>query len=362
MLQNRFRLSKTVCVLFLFCGGIIFFSCHESKHPKKTNSAEEEESPGAGAFLHYPDGFDTIRFPSDNHLTFARIELGKKIFFDTQFSSDKKISCASCHKPGFAFADTVAIHKGAHDSTNFRNTPSLVNIGFHPYFDYDGGVPTLELQVLVPFDGEDEMHSNLLIAAQYMNNDPGYVKLAKKAYNRKPDPYVIVRALAAYQRSLVSAGSRYDLYKKTGKGFTDEEKSGMALFFSSKTNCSKCHSGALFTNFAFENIGIPNTTKDTGRTRLTLKPEDYGKFKTPSLRNVSLTAPYMHDGSLKTLEDVIDFYAMGGISQRNKSALIKKFNLSAAEKKSLVAFLKTLEDTLPRLAAIRGAHAAGNGK
>ncbi|HLP12691.1 MAG TPA: cytochrome c peroxidase [Flavobacteriales bacterium] len=330
--------------LFFFITALVLlvFSCSENK----TGAKQEIRKPDQSYALHYPNGFDSIRFPADNRLTQARVDLGRKIFFDTQFSPDKKISCGTCHKPEFFFADTVATHKGAHDSTNTRNTPSLINIGFHPYFDYDGGVPTLELQVLVPFDGETEMHSNLLTAAELMLKDKAYVKLAKLAYNRKPDPFVIVRALSSYQRSLVQAASRYDLYKKTGKGFTAEEKAGLDLFNSQKTNCTKCHSGPLLTNFAFENIGVPNTSRDTGRARVTLNPLDVGKFKTPSLRNVAATAPYMHDGSIKTLEAVIDFYNKGGTTKRNKSKWIKPLGLNKTEKKALVLFLKTLTDTV----------------
>ncbi|HYG52784.1 MAG TPA: cytochrome c peroxidase [Flavobacteriales bacterium] len=328
---------------FVFTGfiALLVFACNEKKTGNKITRPVTDEP----VKLVYPDGFDTIHFPADNRLTRARIELGRKIFFDTQFSADKKIACSTCHMPANAFADNEVTHKGAHDSINRRNTPSLINIGLHPYYDYDGGVPTLELQVLVPFDGETEMHSNLLTAAELMLKDSTYVALSKKAYKRKPDPFVIVRALASYQRWLISNGSRYDLYKKTGKGFTAEEKAGMDLFNSAKTNCTKCHSGPLFSNFAFENIGLRNTSRDTGRIRVTLNPGDVGKFKTSPLRNVALTAPYMHDGSIKTLEDVIEFYNRGGDVSRNKSEWIKPLGLTKKEKKSLVAFLKTLTDT-----------------
>jgi cytochrome c peroxidase len=328
--------------VFILCLLLLVVECSEKK-AHHGNQTREKDNP---VTLIYPEGFDSMRFPADNRLTEARIALGKKLFFDQQFSPDKKIACSSCHKPQFAFADTVATHRGAHDSTNRRNTPSLINIGFHPYYDYDGGVPSLELQVMVPFDGETEMHSNLLTAAALMLKDREYVSLAKKAYDRKPDPFVIVRALACYQRTLVSAGSRYDLYMKTGKGFTAEQKHGLALFNSEKTNCTKCHSGPLFTNFAFENIGVSNHTRDTGRARVTINPLDVGKFKTPSLRNVALTPPYMHDGSIKTLEMVVDFYNHGGDATRNKSKWVKPLLLDRGDRKALVEFLKTLSDAL----------------
>jgi len=304
-------------------------------------------SPSEDYSIAYPFGFDSIPFPKDNALTKSRVELGRRIFFDPSFSADGKISCGTCHKPELAFADTVAINRGAHDSSNFRNSPSLINIAYHPYLDMDGGVPSLELQVLVPFDGPTEMNSNHLKAAEIMNKNKDYVELSLKAYNRKPDPFVIVRALGAFQRALISSGSRYDLYMQSGrkKGLNQLEIQGMNLFFSDKTNCSSCHEGVLFTNFKFENIGLPNTTRDTGRARVTLNPLDVGKFKTPSLRNVAKTKPYMHDGSLKTLEEVIEFYDKGGVTTRNKSEKIRPLHLSKKEKTALVAFLKSLSDT-----------------
>lgn len=342
MWQSHSHLNKLLLAFFFIS---VYCAC---TNPSKKLKRNEQPVKNNVYALQYPFGFDTIQLPKDNQLTKERIALGKKIFFDTQFSADKKISCGSCHKPQFAFADTIATHKGAHDSTNHRNSPGLINIGFHPYFDYDGGVPTIELQVLVPFDGQTEMNSNLLLAAEMMNKDREYVKLSKAAYNRKPDPFVIVRALASYQRSLVSTGSRYDLFKKSGgkKGLTKEEIEGMNLFFSSRTNCSKCHNGPLFTNFAFENIGLPNNSNDSGRIRVTMNPNDWGKFKTPGLRNISKTYPYMHDGSIRTLEQVIDFYNKGGTRNRNKSIWIKPIGLSQREKTAIVHFLKTLNDTL----------------
>jgi cytochrome c peroxidase len=289
-----------------------------------------------------------MKFPLDNQLTDSRITLGKKIFFDANFSSDKKISCSSCHKPQFAFADTLPTNKGSHDSINFRNVPSLINIGYHPYLNLDGGVPSIEMQVFVPMESATEMNTNLLKAAAYMKTIPEYVNLSIKAYKRQPDAYVIIRALAAYQRSLISKGSRYDLFKATKgkKGLTAIEIKGMNLFYSSKTMCSTCHSGFLFTNFMFEDIGLPNHTKDTGRARVTIKQTDIGKFKTPSLRNVSLTKPYMHDGSIKTLDEVLHYFNNGGGHSRNKSKSIKSLHLSNEEIYALKAFLLSLTDTL----------------
>ncbi len=259
MYPNPLRLNNRYFLL-LFCTCCIFiYSCSDTDVEKTAGADSRIE-------LSYPFGFDTMRFPDDNRLTAARIELGKKIFFDPQFSADKKISCSSCHKPEFAFADTIKTHKGSHDSTNNRNSPSLINIGYHPYFDYDGGVPTLELQVLVPFDGENEMHGNLLTAAKQMQKDKKYVALVKEAYKRQPDPYVNTRALAAYQRTLISTGSnmiclKYGRQKRIEFG----RKKGMELFFFTKTNVQNVKIGPLVTKFrVWKNSDYPTTVNERG--------------------------------------------------------------------------------------------------
>lgn len=329
MLPTRLLFYSVVLIVISFT----FFECRNNDN---------------NSLINYPFGFDSIQFPNDNQTTKDRIALGKKIFFDANFSADKKISCASCHKPEFAFTDTLPTSKGSHDSVNFRNAPSLINIGYHPYLNLDGGVPSIEMQVFVPMENPTEMNTNLLRASEYMNTIPEYVELAEKAYQRLPDAYVIIRALAAYQRSLISTGSRFDLFKasKGKKGLTVQEIKGMNLFYSEKTNCSTCHSGFLFTNFKFANIGLPNNTNDTGRARVTIKPGDVGKFKTPSLRNVAITRPYMHDGSMKTLDEVLEYFNQGGHKSKNKNSQIKPLNLSKEELSALKAFLFSLSDTL----------------
>ncbi|MBL7775674.1 MAG: cytochrome-c peroxidase [Saprospiraceae bacterium] len=296
--------------------------------------------------LAVPAGFPAPVFPSGNELTSARWALGKRLFYDPILSGDSTVSCASCHHLAKAFSDTVAFSPGVGGLPGTRNAPTLANIGYHPYFTREGGVPTLEMQILVPIQEHNEFDFNIVLIAERLLRDTAYVRMSRDAYDRDPDPFVITRSIACFERTFLSGQSRYDRYFFQGKtsALTAAEKRGMDLFFSEKTNCSQCHSGFNFTNYAFENNGLYADYPDPGRFRLTELEGDRARFKVATLRNVALTAPYMHDGSLQTLEAVIEHYNSGGQPHPNKSSLVRPLGLSAGEKADLVAFLRSLTD------------------
>jgi cytochrome c peroxidase len=293
-----------------------------------------------------PNGFPAIETPEGNEFTAARWELGKKLFYDQIMSVDSSISCASCHQPSLAFSDNVSMSLGVEQRLGTRNSPSLANVAYHPYFTREGGVPTLEMQILVPIQEHNEFDFNILLIAERLERNAEYVAMAAEAYNRTPDAFVITRALANFERTLISGYSPYDQYKNYNKtnALTAAEIRGMNLFFSNKTKCSTCHGGFNFTNYAFENNGLYEVYPDVGRFRLTNNPADSALFKVSSLRNIELTAPYMHDGSLFTLEEVVNHYQTGGKNHRRKSNLIQPLNLTETEKQDLVSFLKSLTD------------------
>jgi len=293
-----------------------------------------------------PAGFPKIEFPDDNQFTIDRWKLGKRLFFEKALSLNNTVSCSSCHKPELAFSDNVALSLGDSGKVGRSNAPTLSNVAYHPYFTRAGGVPTLEMQILVPIQEHDEFNTNIVDIAERLKQIPAYVEDAQKCYNREMDPFVITRAIATFERSLISGNSRYDAYVQKGEfdALNKQEKRGLELFLSEKTNCSKCHTGFDFTNYAFENNGLYSDYSDLGRFRVTGLEADRAKFKVPSLRNVELTAPYMHDGSKPTLELVVDHYNIGGASHPNKSQFIKALGLSQEEKDDLVAFLKSLTD------------------
>ena len=293
-----------------------------------------------------PEGFPAIEYPSDNGFTLSRWRLGKKLFYDNRLSIDSTVSCASCHKSNLAFSDNVAKTSGVFGRPGSRNAPSLTNVAYQPYYTREGGIGSLEAQVLVPIQEHNEFGFNIVDITKRLASDSVYQNMSRKAYNRNLDYFVLVRAIANFERTIISGNSAYDQFKYSGvqSAITGFERKGMELFYSDKTHCSSCHSGFNFTNYAFENNGLYQTYSDVGRKRLTGEASDLGKFKVPTLRNIAITAPYMHDGSLQTLEDVVEHYNGGGTLHPNKSDLIHALNLTYIEKQQLIAFLHTLTD------------------
>lgn len=292
-------------------------------------------------------GAPALPVPLENPLTVAGVRLGKALFFEKRLSNPAIVSCGDCHLPGKAFADTLPFSIGSNGSLGFRNSPTLGNVAYQQRLFMDGGVPTLEYQVLAPIHDFREMDSDINAVAVLLRNEEPYATLSQLAYGRQLDAYVITRAIASYERTLVSGWSRADryIYANEAGALTAQEISGMGIFNSTVTNCSTCHSGYDLTDRDYHNIGLTlDHSADEGRARITLRQQDIGRFKTPTLRNIALTAPYMHDGSLPTLEAVIDHFATGGLAQPNLSPHMQSFTLSAQEKADLVAFLNSLTD------------------
>ncbi|MEZ4938779.1 MAG: cytochrome c peroxidase [Crocinitomicaceae bacterium] len=292
-----------------------------------------------------PKGFPKPIVPEHNEITPERVALGKRLFFDNVMSRKKNLSCSSCHKPELAFTDGQVRSIGNGGDTLLRNSPSLVNIAYHQKgLMLDGGVASLEQQILVPIQEHSEFDFNLLLIAERLKQDSLYIKQSKSAYGRIPDPYVITRAIACYERTLIFGDSKYDRYLNgDSSAMNQSELRGMALFFD-ELDCHGCHSGFNFTNYEILNNGLfmDSYPLDSGRMRITLKETDRDKFKVPSLRNVEITAPYMHNGMFTTLDQVIDHYASGGKSHKNKDHRIQPFIISYDDKKDLIAFLKSL--------------------
>lgn len=282
----------------------------------------------------------------DSFPTEAKIKLGKKLFYDPVLSIDSTISCSSCHKQEYAFADNVALSNGVFQRSGTRNSPSIANVVYQKRLLREGGIPTLEMQILVPIQEHNEFDNNIVSISEKLNNNEVYKSMAHEAFGRDVDPFVITRAIAAFERVLISGESTYDKYITTkNEGYLSKEAiEGIKLFNSNKTNCSSCHSGILFTNQEYENNGLYEYYNDIGKERLTNMDSDNGRFKIPSLRNIEITSPYMHDGSIKTLEEVIEHYNNGGSNHRNKNSMVKPLNLTEIEKKQLKAFLIALTD------------------
>lgn len=290
---------------------------------------------------HFPD----FEVPEDNQFTAERIELGKRLFYEKRLSVDSSLSCESCHFQQLAFTDGKSIAIGVHGNVGMRNSPALINLIYDEFFFRDGGVTRLETQAMSPINNKDEMGFDIHVAAERIAQDEEYQRLSQVAYGQEMSAFVVTRALSAFQRTLISGDSKFDSYFYNGENllFSESEKKGEAIFFG-KGNCFNCHNGFNFTNFGFENNGLYINYLDKGRSRITLLAEDEGKFKVPTLRNVEKTAPYMHDGSLPTLEAVVEHYNNGGKNHVNQSKFVKPLNLTEQEKVNLVNFLRTLTD------------------
>jgi cytochrome c peroxidase len=278
--------------------------------------------------------------------------LGKQLFFDPILSSDSSVSCGSCHKPEFYFADTLDFSRGVGNGRTNRNTPSVLNMASREILFWDGRANSLEHQSLFPIRDANEMNLPIPEAVSRLKKNRKYARWFQEIYHRLPDEKNLADAIAAYEATLETIDSPFDL-ASNGKGkLTTDEIAGQKLFIG-KAKCFDCHFSPDFTGDEFKNIGLYDGKKwnDRGRFDITQDSNDLGKFKVPGLRNVAKTAPYMHNGSMKTLREVIDYYQSPFQVVQNPigmdSTIRNGISLTEKEKQQLEAFLKTLTCPLP---------------
>ena len=302
------------------------------------------DHPGQHVELDVPMGFDPVPIPDHNPLSPAKVALGERLFFDPILSRDQTVSCSSCHLTNLAFSDGLTLSKGIDGRTGSRNSPSLANVAYLSLLFWDGGALTLENQVFAPLQDPNEMDADLEEILVRLNQDEAYRAAFDGAFQEEANLRTLTQALAAFQRTIRSGGSRYDDYRAGDEdALRAAELRGLALF-EGKAGCVTCHSGFLLTTNAFENNGLTFTNADSGRARVTLKSEDFARFRVPSLRNVAVTSPYMHDGRIETLPDVVAHYNHGGNQSRGQHEAIVPLKLSDQEQADLVAFLGSLTD------------------
>jgi cytochrome c peroxidase len=283
--------------------------------------------------------------PADNHLTEARAQLGRRLFYDKRLSRTGMIACASCHQQKYGFADPDAVSTGVDGQKGDRNAPGLSNLAWSDSLFWDGRARTLEEQASKPIENPIEMDLKLPEAVARVAADPAYFAAFTQAYGGRPDVTTLPRALASFVRVLVSGGSRYDRFARGDVAAMDEPaRRGHTIFFGERGECFHCHPPQSLTNDGFFNNGSFSDGGDPGRQKLTGRSADLGKFRVPGLRNIAASAPYMHDGSVATLEAVIEQYDRGGRGHDSADPLIVPRNLSAQEKADLLAFMRALTD------------------
>lgn len=305
---------------------------------------------------HLPQAY-TI--PIDNPLTVEGVELGRHLFYEKKLSGDNTMSCGSCHQQAKAFTDGRGLSLGIDGVATKRSAMSLANLLWFSQLNWDGSENSLESQARGPIESPIEMHESMAKAVEELQATILYPALFRKAFG---DSIItetnILKALAQFERTLVSGSSRYDRYMQNQAQLTQDELEGMKLFLthpdpSTNTrggNCGDCHGGTLFTHRTFHNNGLDATFSDNGLGQVTAQDKDNGKFKAPTLRNISLTAPYMHDGRFGTLEEVLEHYRTGVVYSETLAKELMQPNgqpglpITAAEQEKIILFLHTLTD------------------
>lgn len=324
---------------------------------------QDDPEPESNFSMNYPGYFNDPSIPTDNQLTQARVDLGRMLFYEKILSSDSSVSCASCHKQENAFSDTRRLSVGVEGRRTRRHSMAIVNLAWQTHFFWDGRANSLEEQALKPIEDENEMNLPLEEAISRLQSSSRYPRLFENAYGSSTiTTQNLAKAIASFERTLISANSKFDKYKQDQGTLTEQERLGEQLFFTHPEpqiglrggNCSDCHGGLLTTDNSLRNNGLDSTfTDDLGLEEVTRDSNDRGKFKTVTLRNIELTAPYMHDGRFATLEEVLDHYNDHISHLPNVDPLIIEASnefrgdslmLTEDEKAAIIAFLKTLTD------------------
>ncbi len=344
---------------------LIAASCEGNKNADCEDCPEDDLIGGSYSPMPYnleiPAWMPTPFIPADNPLTKEGVALGRRLFYDPILSSDGSMSCASCHQQEKAFTDGQAKSPGVLGILGKRSSMSLANLAFNTSgLFWDGRSATLEEQALLPVEDHVELNENWSNVEEKLRKHQEYPILFRQAFGIDKKSQITrnlaVKAIAQFERTLVSGNSKYDRVVWLNEGwFTDEEERGRQLFFfepayPNHPGCSHCHFNPLFTDNNFHNNGLDAVSNldafaDAGRGVVTKNRFDNGKFRVPTLRNVELTAPYMHDGRFQTLEEVLDQYATGGHGVENENPNIIAFPLTEQQKQDLIAFLKALTDT-----------------
>jgi cytochrome c peroxidase len=336
------KIKKNIFLLILSLIVILFtFSSCKQNSSDSVNKEEPD-------YITPPAGFPPIPFPADNPYSLAKVKLGRMLFYENILSRDSSIqSCSHCKNQYYAFAGNTSYGPANGGGLTMRNVISVVNSAYKSLLTWTGASNSIEEIAYVSLTLPVDLNADTNEMKSRLQNHPPYPQMFKDAFGPKaePDAYLVAKAIAAFIRTFVSGNSRYDKFINGDSSVLNEaERRGMSLFFGNRAKCSVCHSGLLFTDGKFHNTGTTTHYFDLGKWYITKDFNDNGKFLTPSLRNIEVTAPYMNDGQYFSLIQVIENYNRGGQYWVNKDTIIKPLFFSSGEKNDLISFLKTLTD------------------
>ena len=325
--------------IWIFISVVLISACSDS-------ATSVNPQAGETAYPHYSNMPD-IRDNSENPITNEKALLGKNLFFEKKLSMDFSMACASCHQSQYSFSSQgMAVSPTIGGLNDARNVPPLINIGFYDKYDWDGHSTELESMIYEDFSAMTVFQNDEDTVLARLSALPEYKRLYKNAFGT--DEITIeglAQALAVFVRTIIAGDSKYDRFIRGDENALNEsEKRGMKIFTGKRGQCSVCHTPPLFTDLQYHNTGVTTHYFDFGRYYVTNKIEDKGKFRTPTLRNIAVTFPYMHNGELETLDEVIEHYSHGGRPFINKSEFVKRRNFTSHERRDLKAFLNALTD------------------
>ena len=325
--------------------------------PKEEPKPEPAREPAAAAkpaaeLPKVPLGLPPVPIPKDNPMTPEKVALGKKLYFDKQLSKDGTVSCATCHDPAAGWTERRATSKGIKDQLGDRNSPTVINAAYATAQFWDGRAASLEEQALGPIENPIEMGHTLDVVVVELDKVPEYKEAFQKVFGTGVTKEGIAKAIAAFERTVLSGNSPYDKYTAGDKNaLNDSQKRGLEVF--KEMGCGTCHAPPTFSNFSYYNagIGMDKPKPDSGRKNVTNKDRDLGRFRVPPLREVANTGPYFHDGSVDTLEEAVGVMVGGGKDNPNLSAMLKAMRENKPtdqDKKDLIEFLKALSGDYPK--------------
>lgn len=337
-------------LISLLAGTLLLAGCQSGADQAPSGTATKRQLAGGLGPL------PPVMHPEDNPHSAEKEELGKLLYFDPRLSGNNRVSCATCHNPSLGWGEGVGLSVGVGDKLLGRHSPTILNAAYYTHQFWDGRAATLEEQAKGPITNPNEMNADADVVVKRLQGIPEYAKRFQEVFGEPVSFDNVAKAIATYERTVVRGDSDFDRWAAGDDAAMSESAQRGYQLYTTKALCITCHSGPNFSDNRFHNIGVKGSgTLDKGRFDVTKNPADLGAFKTPTVRNAALTAPYMHDGSIATLEELVEHYDKGGEDVPNKSPLMVPLNLTAEEKADLVAFMKALtgkpmaDQTIPEL-------------